>query len=173
MNKKIYVLNDCKATFICPRCGNVREENVLPYMGLNKAIRVRYRCKCGCSESVLLERRKVFRKEVDLTGVYTRYVSEKAMDEGIMKVTDISRNGLRIKLNGEVSQPFNIGDKLLLKFHLDDKSTTLLKKQVIVKVINSHHIGTEFCSDGPYDKILGFYLLNAAQEDYLPLLGGS
>jgi hypothetical protein len=172
MIKKIYVLNDCKATFICPNCGNVKEENVLPYIGLNKAIRVRYRCKCGCSESVLLERRKVFRKEVDLAGVYTRYVSEKAVGGGIMKVTDISRNGLRIKLNGDVSQPFNIGDKLLLEFHLDDKSTTLLRKKVIVKTVYNHHIGTEFCSNGPYDKILGFYLLNASQENYLSLSGG-
>lgn len=76
-----------------------------------------------------------------------------------MTVMDVSRAGLRIKV--DVMPNFKIGTTFTVEFRLDDKSKTLIRKDVIVRNMSDYSICAEFCSIGlsdPYDKALGFYL---------------
>ena len=73
-----------------------------------------------------------------------------------MTVTDISRTGLRIKLN--FSQDFAPGDKLKLEFTLDDRQRSLIKKEVVVRSVKGLSVGVEFFHAEHYDQ-LGPYLL--------------
>ncbi|MBW2219391.1 MAG: hypothetical protein JRF40_07875, partial [Deltaproteobacteria bacterium] len=56
-----------------------------------------------------------------------------------MTVTDLSRSGLRIKLNSP--QDLVRGAKLNLEFILDDKQRSVVNKEVIVRSIKNLSIG--------------------------------
>ena len=160
MTNKVFVTDDKIATFVCPECGNTRTADVSEYKQLDKAVRLRIQCSCGNSYSAVLERRDKYRKEAKFPGKYTLNLSGKEVDEGAMTVVNISRAGLRIEFKEMPN--FEVGTKLLVEFRLDDKQDTLIKKDVIVKNISGHSVGTEFCSissSDPKDKALGFYLL--------------
>ncbi len=160
MIDRVFVTDDKMATFVCPECGNTRTADVSDYKQLDKAIRLRIQCSCGNSYSAILERRDKYRKEAKLPGKYTLNLSAKEVDEGTMTVVNISRAGLRIKFKEMPN--LEVGTKFLVEFRLDDKQETLIKKDVVVKYISAHSVGTEFCSissSDPKDKAIGFYLL--------------
>jgi len=73
-----------------------------------------------------------------------------------MEILDLSRSGLRMKTN-DVAE-LKVGDILNLRFTLDDKQNSEVTKEVIVRSISGHSLGTEFLSLEHYDK-LGSYLL--------------
>jgi hypothetical protein len=112
----------------------------------------------------MLERRKFYRKGTDLPGAYTykkinfpgTYTRESDDDRGLMTVTDISRSGLKIRVN--VIRDFSPGDRLNVEFNLDDRGRSLIKKAVIVRNILGKSVGVEFDTMGHFDK-LGAYLL--------------
>ena len=46
-----------------------------------------------------------------------------------------------------------------LTFTLDDTHSSLIKKQVVVKMVRDKFVGCEYVQPLEYDKALGFYLL--------------
>ena len=160
MTKKIFIPDNNIATFVCPQCGRSRDTDVSKYIKMDKEIRVRCQCKCGHSYHVLFERRKVYRKQVDLAGEYTHFIKGKPVAKGFIRIIDISRSGLKLKLNGSLKQNVNIGHVFLVDFHLDDKARTLIRGKVEIKTIHKNYIGTEFCLLDQYRKLIGFYLLS-------------
>lgn len=167
MAQKVFITNNNLATFICPQCEKTRTVDVSKYKNLAQAAKVKVKCSCGHAYSVELDKRKHYRRETSLTGVYIHIVSSLGTDfseevgKGIMTVQDLSRSGLRFKLN--VAPTFAVGDKLLLEFRLDDKKRSLIKKEVSIRSIKGLIIGTEFTHLDPSDssdRAIGFYLLN-------------
>ncbi|MBF0119247.1 MAG: PilZ domain-containing protein [Desulfobacterales bacterium] len=163
--KKIYI-KDNKATFTCEKCGKIKIADVSGYMGVKNTITVKCKCPCGNSYSVILERRKNYRKSTNIPGLYLKethldgeYTTDQGKEKGRIIVLDISSTGLRFKLH--VNRKFHLGDKLLVEFNLDDKKRTLIKKEVIVKRIETLDIGAEFCPSDPndhYTKAISWYL---------------
>jgi len=153
MLQKVFIANDNTATFVCPECQKSKTANVSKYKDIEKAVRVNFKCPCGHSYSVLLERRKHIRKHLNLSGTF---VNKNTSDQGNMTITDLSRSGLRIKLN--FPQKLEPGDKLDLEFTLDDKLRSVVKKEVIVRSVKDLSIGVEFVYSEHFDK-LGPYLL--------------
>lgn len=153
---KIFITQDDKAAFTCPQCGKVKVTNVSQFKNINKAvIKVKCTCPCGHKYSVLLERRREIRKEVQLIGTY--YVSEKGMDlKGRVIITDLSRSGLRFKTY--MPHEFKIGETIQLEFTLNDRENSLIKRKMIVRSQHGDSVGTSFVSTEHYDK-LGTYLL--------------
>ncbi len=151
--EKIFIGSNDMATFSCPQCSKTKTANVSRYKNIEKAVRVKCKCPCGHSYTVLLERRKHIRKNLELAGAY---ISEKGGERGSMVVIDLSRSGVRIKLN--MTANIEIGDKLMLEFNLDDQQQSLISKEIIVRSINDLLIGAEFLSKEHFDK-LGSYLL--------------
>jgi hypothetical protein len=160
MSEKVFITNDNMATFICPKCKASKAVNVAKYKQLDKEVRLKIKCPCGNSYPATLERRKQYRKKTDLLGEYIYSFSGGKVKKGNLIIKDISRAGLRIKVN--VMPKFKVGTKFVVEFRLDDKNRTLIKKEVIARSISGHFIGAEFCSidpSDPNDKALGFYFL--------------
>ncbi len=151
--QKVYMDKNEVATFKCPVCEKTKKVNVTQYKNINTAVTVKCKCPCGNLYKVLLERRKHFRKNLNLMGNYS---TADESDKGRMIVTDLSRAGLKIKLN--VERNFNIGDILIIVFTLDDPSNSQIKREVVVRSVTGPNVGVEFCSQDHYDA-LGPYLL--------------
>ena len=160
MTERVFITDNNMATFTCRQCEKTKSIDVSQYKHLNKAIRVKLKCPCGYSYTVILERRGSYRKKADITGLYFKIVSGKEESRGNMTVKNISRYGL--KLNFREKPNLEIGDKLLVEFKLDNNLKSLIRKEVIIRNINDKCIGAEFCSvneSNEYDKAIGFYLL--------------
>jgi len=160
MVQKVYISSGQMLTFTCPQCEYARVVSVQQYRELERAVRVKVTCRrCGHQYRVVIERRGHYRKAVDLPGTFTRLVGGRAAEKGYMRVVDLSRSGLKIKLNE--SPHFIVGDRLLLEFHLDDANRSLIRKEVEIKKIFGREAGVAFTSvhpSDPSDKALGFYM---------------
>jgi len=160
MTEKVFIYKDNKAIIICPKCEKSKTIDVSEELGSKYLVRLKHKCSCGYLYIVLLERRKRHRKITNLQGTYSCLVSGEEAANGSMAIQDITRAGLSFKLDESASQKFNIGDKLLLEFHLDDKSKSLIKKEGVISNIRGPYIGVEFSSVDLYDRALGLYMFS-------------
>jgi hypothetical protein len=158
MIQKVFVSSENMATFICPECEKPRTKDVTSFMGVQRHVRVKVKCPCGHMYSVQLERRRHYRKKVELRGVF---MVEGEDREVPMKVINLSRSGLEFTVIGK---PWlKPGEILMVDFRLDNKDQAKIQKKVRVKNLNpirerEFSVGAEFCYLDDYDKILGFYL---------------
>lgn len=156
---KVFITSDGQATFVCPACAHSRTVDVARNAKLARASRVRVKCPCGHHYPVILERRQFFRKAVNFSGSFFQTVNGRHVGRGEMAVLDLSRTGLRIRLNE--NRPLQIGDTLLVEFHLDDRQHSLIRKESVVRRIDGFDLGTEFAAPGVTDantRAIGFYL---------------
>ena len=160
MAEKVFISNNDTAKLICPKCGESKTEKISEYLNIHEAVRLKHNCSCGFLYTVLLERRERHRKTVNLSGEYKYALSTDKTSKGSITVKDISRAGLSFQLDEDEKQDFVIGDKLFIKFHLDDHQKTLIRKEVIVKNIRGSYIGVEFSSVDLYDRALGRYMFS-------------
>jgi c-di-GMP-binding flagellar brake protein YcgR len=135
--------------------------NVTEHPELEKKDKVIVKCFCGHKFAVIIERRKQYRKATNFPGQYKHIVDGRVIDQGLMTVIDLSRTGMKIKLN--VKRELDIGTRLVLEFRLDDTHRSFIQKEVEVKKVFDQELGVEFTSvhpSDPSDKALGFYMLN-------------
>jgi hypothetical protein len=72
---------------------------------------------------------------------------------------DISQRGLRFRqAEGRRPPPLRIGQRISMRFNLDDEFQTAISREVTVRKINGDIVGAQFNTDEHYDK-LGPYLL--------------
>jgi hypothetical protein len=162
MNEKVFINRDDSATFVCPQCRRSKTVDVSHVIKADRSVKVKCRCTCGHAYAVMLERRRHYRKPANLPGVYTHLADGKQVDRGPMNVIDLSRNGLKLQPVFGTQRGFQVGEKLLVEFQLDDRTKSQLKKEVVVRTVTPQFVGTEFVSDNFYENALGFYLLNAS-----------
>ncbi len=157
--QKVFVTGENKATFTCPECEATRVVDVTQYKELNRAVKIKVKCPCGCDYPVALERRRQFRKPVNLEGTYYQLVGGRYTGKGQMIVSDVSRTGLKLRLKDV--RPLTPGEALFVEFHLDDPKRSFIQKEVIIRKVDGAELGTEFGSVDPSDphmKAIGFYL---------------
>jgi hypothetical protein len=161
MTQKVFVTPSNTAVFECPECKKSRTIDVEKFKNMDKEVRIRVNCSCGHSYPVVLERRRHYRRVVNLAGTYMLLVPDGPVEKKVMRVKDLSRSGLKIRL---ASKPdFGRGAKLLVEFRLDDSQRSLIKKEAIVRKISDQNIGLQFSSmdaGDPGDTALGFYLFS-------------
>lgn len=161
MTEKVYITSRGMITFICPQCRYPRVVSARSNQPLAQAEQVRVTCsRCGHKYRAIIERRRQFRKAVDFVGTYRQIDAAKPAQTGFMRVLDLSRTGLRIRLNEPAV--FEPGDRVEIEFHLDDAKHSLIRKEVQIKTVEGGDLGVEFCSthpSNPSDRALGFYLL--------------
>lgn len=158
--QKAFVSSNNKVTFACPQCKKTRTVDIAKHKALEKAVKIKIHCPCGHDYPVMIERRKQFRKEVSLPGTFTRIYNERRAGGGTMVVKDVSRNGLSLRVN-DIAY-IRVGDILEVEFTLDDTKRSPILKEVVVRKIFGHDLGTEFVSidaGNASDKAIGFYLL--------------
>ncbi|MDM8523333.1 PilZ domain-containing protein [Desulfococcaceae bacterium HSG8] len=154
--KKVFIADNSTVTLTCPKCRNSKKVDISKYKDIDKAANMKYECTCGHVYNVLLERRKFYRKETCLPGVYM--LSGKDISKPML-VKDLSLIGLKFEIESDAD--FVLDDRLCVKFSLDDEQRTLIIKEVVVKKIYEGLIGTEFSTreDDPSDKAVESYLI--------------
>ncbi len=152
MTQKVFVNQDKMATFTCPKCQKTKRMDVSRFCSQQKEIKLKYKCACQHVYSVILERRRYIRKPVCLMG---NVIRDKKRYE--MKVEDLSRYGMRIRLLDR-HVPLEKEGVLAIEFTLDDPNKTVVNKEVIIQTIMPKSIGVKFKSTDHYDNF-GKYLL--------------
>ncbi len=153
MVQRVFASKNQIAAFTCPKCGKVRQMDVSGYMDIDKQVKLKYKCLCKHSFSVILERRGFVRKESKLVGS----IIQKNIKH-IITISNISRYGLKIIMFRKID--LEIGDRLHIEFTLDDKNRSVVFKDVIVKNIDNKEAGVEFPSHEHYDKFGAYLLFN-------------
>jgi hypothetical protein len=162
MTIKAYINSDQTATFVCPQCHKPSIKDVSKYIARNTETKLKVTCGCGHQYAAYLEKRKKFRKETNLDGIYKFTIKDPdnniAEGVGKMTVTNISFSGLRVKVHS--TPRFAVGDKLTVEFKLNDIHQSIVRKEVLVLNIHGRSVGMEFIFNQTYDPALGFYLLS-------------
>ncbi|MFW5930130.1 MAG: PilZ domain-containing protein [Desulfosalsimonas sp.] len=161
MTVKAFITSENKATITCPACKRSVTKDVSKFRDADKFIKLKAHCPCGHSYTVFLERRQQYRKSVELRGTYKNRFPDGSTKSsghwGTMTVVDISRTGIRMKLN--VTPTFKPGDRISVEFRLDDANKSLIKRDVTVQNIKGSYVGATYAMAQSYDNIIGFYLL--------------
>jgi hypothetical protein len=158
MVEKVYITKTNMATFICPQCNKTLTVDVSRYAQIEQTVKVKSKCSCGNTWTSVLEKRKQYRKSVNLKGIYKYIADGKELDRGKMTITDISAGGVKLKL--DVNRNLKTGHLLELEFKLDDSKQTLMKKTVTIRNANNPYYGAAFRDADLYDPVMGFYLMN-------------
>jgi len=179
---RVYISSDNTADFICPVCDKHKTLDVSKYKNIRRSVLLKYKCQCGHSFSVFLERRQGgHRKETDLFGTYKCFFWGQGARTGRMVVIDVSLSGMRFKLRqtdsniiqhspstgteefvgtkGPTDADLNVDDTVWAEFHLDDRKKSLIKQETMIRWINDPYVGVEFTSKNS-DSVLGFYMRN-------------
>lgn len=131
------------ATFICTACDRQWTEDVSRYFNVPSMVELEVSCNCGHAWKTILERRRYYRKNVNFPGTFKH---ESAVDDGAagtMTVVDISRKGLKIKLDEE-EMLIEKGDCFEVTFPLDNDGESIIKRDVTVNNIFKLFLGVEF-----------------------------
>jgi hypothetical protein len=151
--QKAFVREDGTTVLKCPFCRHARTVSVSKIKDKKKIIKVK--CSCQQSYTVSLELRKMYRKSTNLNG---RYINLSLNNEsGMMIVKDVSMGGIGFEAVGRCR--IELEHELEVTFTLDDTHSSVIKKQVVVRIVRDKFIGCEFLHAFEYDKALGFYLL--------------
>ncbi len=151
MTEKIFLDENGKAIFKCPKCRKSWTKDLSAYSKSNKRIQLKCKCPCGHIFPVIQERRKDFRRTVKVTGAY--FHNQRAI-RGLITIKNISKSGLGLVLS--TKQTFIKGDKLQLKFNLDNFKKTFIDKEAIVSKVEDNYLVLKF-TDENWDEELKDY----------------
>lgn len=151
--QKVFVREDGTTVVKCPFCAHARTVSVERFKNVKKIVKIK--CSCRKSYLVSLELRKVYRKSTSLKGSYTNLSLNN--EKGMMLVKDVSMAGIGFQVVGK--NRIEKDHELMVTFTLDDTHASIIKKQVVAKIVSGNFVGCEFLHVHEYDKALGFYLL--------------
>lgn len=152
--QKSFVMDTDQTTIVCPSCGQAKTVSVEKFRHHKHTLKVK--CKCSHTFNVLLEFRRHPRKQTELDGLYDGK-QRSSTAGGKVKIRNLSLSGAFLEIKG--IHNLQVGQKGDLIFTLDDRKKTSLKKEVIIRSVNSNRIGVEFVENRAFQKELGFYLL--------------
>ncbi|MEW6673316.1 MAG: PilZ domain-containing protein [Thermodesulfobacteriota bacterium] len=155
MEERIHIDSNNIAAFKCPECGNSWKKNLTPVMEriIQNGYRLKFKYPCGHSFSVIFDKRRHARKPAQLTGAF---VHERSQRRGIIEIKNISRSGIGFELNSQ--QFMHVGDRLSLKFNLDDLERSYVYEEGIVRKIEGRYVGVEFCEFRHRDALEAYLL---------------
>ena len=141
------------ATFVCPKCGDLRRESVGHHR--DQAHTLKIKCKCMNIYEVELEFRQAFRKETTLNGKYFR--TAHPGDCGRMIVTNLSLGGCRFEMVKESA--LEVGDEIRVELAFDVHVSSTIKKKAVILHVKGRRVGCKFCDPaGSFDPDIAFYL---------------
>ena len=161
---KISVSSDNMIALHCPFCGMVKQVSVARFKDEKHTLKVR--CSCQKMLTVDLNFRKKYRKLTNLRAKYINLTHKQVKNRGLEQIQEHHCQIVNISLTGLGLLVFSghgvkQGDRIRVRFTLDDKKKSEIERKLIVRVVRKDYIGCEFINDGyhTYDKVLGFYLL--------------
>jgi hypothetical protein len=150
---KVFVNQDNCLTFTCPTCSkpaSIKVDNLK-----QKVSPLKVRCACKTIFSLDIDYRRYFRKQTNFSGTY-RSIQPHSIREDDILIVNISMEGIGFRVF--TGQNIKVGHKLELKFHLDDKKKTPLRKEVDVVNVDNDFIGCRFAGNQTFEQALGYYL---------------
>ena len=142
MTERIFLNEKNLATFKCPKCSKSWQKDLSGFANKSKRIQLKCKCPCGHTFPVVEERRNDFRKDITVTGAF--FDNQKEI-RGLITVTNISKSGVGLELS--TKQSFRMGDKLQLKFNLDNHQKSFVDKEGVVKKIAGNYLGIQFLDE--------------------------
>ena len=136
-----------QATFVCPKCDKSKTVDVFKYKQVQKRIRVKSRCICGCSWVSLLERRWFYRMGTDIPCTCCKTGLSRSVENFSMKIVDLSPGGMKLESDGKekdfthttfFKSPFNVG------FQLGEDKENHIHKTVHPIHTTKNHVRAEF-----------------------------
>jgi hypothetical protein len=91
MPQSVFFKDEYKAVFTCPECTKSKTVDFSKVLFKTNKISLKVKCPCGHIFPVIIERRKFYRKETNLSGVFMLENNSKELP---MTVTNISRSGM-------------------------------------------------------------------------------
>jgi len=130
--------------FECPKCGYEKLINGNKFKKLKRHHRVGIKCKCGDTQRFVFERRNKYRKATELTGVFYHTDSDGWPNSKDIHITDISSEGMCFQAKdwGNIT-PIS-GDKVLIKFKLNEMANSMVTKEASIKHIQDNFFHVEF-----------------------------
>jgi hypothetical protein len=125
----------------CPQCGKISRVDFSSIHGPEKG-NLQIHCSCNSAIPVSVDFRRHHRKKTSLNGIYTN-LSHKNK-KGKMHVLNLSMNGIGFTFQGPC--PFLLGDRVKLRFTLDDGGLSEISVTGIVRHITRNFVGCEFTS---------------------------
>ena len=163
MIKTVHINKANEATFTCPNCIKSITLSVSKYIKLNKRTKVKSKCRCGCTWTSILERRKHYRITVDIPCICSQVGTGRTSESRAMRIVDLSSSGVKIKPNPNrtiKTSDYFFNDPIRLYFNLKDRDETYIQKKAYAKHICEDHIGAEFDDSDQEDPIIGSYILS-------------
>lgn len=148
-----FVDKENHTSFKCPHCQKTHRIPVAAQKGLNH--KIVSSCSCQNRYEVNLNCRQSYRKEVNLAGEMQN-LSTGSEDWHAIGVADLSMSGLRF--NTSSPEDITIGDRLNVRFTLDDQQAKEIDKEVRVIDIKGDYYRCEFLNLAYQEKELGSYL---------------
>lgn len=140
MVEKVFANSDYVATFECPQCKKTWKKDLSQLKNRINKSQVNARCSCGFTFPITLDKRRHRRKTTNLTGAF---IHDRLKIRGLINIKNVSKSGIGFELNSK--QFMHVGDRIVLKFNLDDQNKSFIYEEAIVKKIDGNYVGVEFC----------------------------
>lgn len=158
--QSVYQRTDGMVELTCPYCGIQESVAIGRFKPLGIAIRVS--CPCSKEFNVMLDKRRSYRKSVELEGYFSLSgdVGPDAAGNSIwgpMVVKSLSKTGLQF--SSSKAKLLQANNLLLLRFNLDNENKALIHKKARVISIKGNNVRCQFEGADSYDITLGFYFM--------------
>ena len=144
MITKIFVEKNKTAKIICLNCKCSKSVDFSKYKKVSKAVKVRVKCKCGCTQVALLERRDRRRKSTNLKGIYIPKFVGGNINQELIEVKNLSADGIRFRFVDDNKYEFKTGDEILVEIGLNEMPESLIRKEAKIKSFNMPFISAQF-----------------------------
>jgi len=131
------------ASFRCDRCG--KTGTVSSPRGPWHSALLRITCRCGHSFDLLIEQRRLLRRQTRLPGSYRRV--SPSVEDGRITIIDVSVGGVGFTCDGRHS--LQVGDTLAIEFRRPPGDDSPEQHQVVVRRVDGSEVGVEFIDAVP------------------------
>jgi len=144
VNHCVHKIEGDKLKVVCPECGYETSINGHKFKNLKRYRRVCIKSKCGDIQRFVFERRNGVRKASLLNWVFYHIGSNGPVNFTDMRIIDISCDGICFQGKGELSSTPANGNKVLIKFKVNDKAGSMVTKKAAIKNIHDNYDHVKF-----------------------------
>ena len=155
MNEVKVIKSETYLTIICPSCRKIWKQELLKFEQIGSKYILKCKCSCGEIFKAVYNRRRHDRKSCILKG---NFLHESSMERGKIALIDISISGAGLTLETDLKP--EIGEAIIVHFHLEDEGNSYLAKRAIIRNIRDNFMGIEFFDENYQKEKIETFLAN-------------
>lgn len=156
--KVVFTGSEATYEVVCQSCGRKKTLRHEQLRHLRNAVKVK--CGCGIIFDLVFERRRFYRKKVQLDAQLFDVDSGEKLDDVALVTISVGGVGFVSHLDD-----IAVGDKFRVRFYLDNEAQALVDEEIMVRNIIKGMIGAEFVQQDYYNFDLDFYLMPITVRD--------